>query len=193
MYGPKIPKCASLLDFFVAKAKRVKKTLLKNQMRRNINKLTIVCRCKPATPACWLMPMFLMLHWEYNKIMKWSKPTSTTAGNGQWPKGIYWKPRNYGRRFERIWFKRHSWFTKCLLQWNSGLLWTFNTTVHSVAQSCWSVKKVDYFTGAYPCTIFWNGKIGCRVCRSVNTLGRMLNDEAIWVKSGLSVLFLLMI
>ncbi|CAB3988370.1 Hypothetical predicted protein [Paramuricea clavata] len=39
------------------------------------------------------------------------------------------------------------------------------------APSCWSVKQQDYFTSAYPWIIFSNGKIGCRQCRNVNTLG----------------------
>ena len=44
-------------------------------------------------------------------------------------------------------------------------------SIHSIAPSCWSVKQQDYFTSAYPWIIFSNGKIGCRECKNVNTLG----------------------
>ena len=62
----------------------------------------------------------------------------------------------------------------CLLNASNEIPDSFehsSRSIYSITPSCSSVKQQDYFTRAYPSIIFSNGKIGCRECRSVNSLG----------------------
>ena len=47
---------------------------------------------------------------------------------------------------------------------------SFEHSSRSTAPSCWSLKHQGYFTSTYPWITFSNGKLGCRVCKNVNTL-----------------------
>ena len=155
-------KRASLLDFFVPKAKKSKENPLKDS-NEDINLQADNCVLQQTNS-----------NKQINEIISDVSHASLGTGIGEDNEMIATNFNNSSEteNDQRKFNGNLQTMENDLSEFGSGSSFERSSrSIHSIAPSCWSVKQQDYFTSAYPWIIFSNGKIGCRECRNVNSLG----------------------